>query len=215
VLLLGPEIPMLFQGQETGSRKPFRYFVDHDPELSAIVRKGRAGFLTQFARLATAELQAVLPDPSAPATFQECVLDPAERDLDSPRVRLHRDLLVLRREVAAFVQGELRGAVLGPQTFCIRWWHDSGDRLLLVNFGPAFRQAVLPEPLLAPPRGQGWRIAWSSEHPSYGGHGTPEPFTIARLAIPARSAILCEPDPSKSLRVEPPPESGEKAPVDP
>ena len=217
VLLLGPELPMLFQGQESCSKQPFRFFVDHDPELNAIVRKGRASFLTQFQRLATPEAQAMLPDPSAPATFTECVLDPRDRRLDSPTVQLHRDLLRMRREYPGFTdqRGMLRGAVLGAQTFCVRWWHEAGDRLLLVNLGPAFRQAVLPEPLLAPPMRSGWRVAWSSEHPRYYGHGTPEPFTVARLAIPAHAAVLCEPDPAKWLRVEPPPESGEKAPVDP
>ena len=217
VLLLGPQLPMLFQGQETGSTRPFRFFVDHDPELNTIVRKGRASFLSQFARLATAESQAVLPDPGEPKTFEECLLDPDERKFDRPIVLLHRDLLRLRREYPGFTdqRGEMRGAVLGAQTFCLRWWHDAGDRLLLVNLGAAFKQAVLPEALLAPPGPTGWRVVWSSENPRYLGHGTPEPFTVARLAIPARSAILLAPDRDKYLRVEPPPESGEKAPVDP
>src|SRR6185503_16292520 len=58
VLLLGPQIPMLFQGQETGSTRPFRFFVDHDDELNRLVRHGGADFLKQFARLATPEVQA-------------------------------------------------------------------------------------------------------------------------------------------------------------
>ena len=217
VLLLGPELPLLFQGQESCSTKPFRFFVDHDDELNKLVRSGRASFLTQFARLATPEAQAALPDPSAPATFDECVLDPKERTFDSPMVQLHRDLLRIRREYPGFTdqRGWMRGAVLGPQSFCMRWWHEAGDRLLLVNLGVAFKQPVLPEPLLAPPANVGWGVVWSSEHPRYRGHGTPEPFTVARLAIPARSAILLAPDRDKHLRVEPPPESGEKAPVDP
>jgi maltooligosyltrehalose trehalohydrolase len=72
---------------------------------------------------------------------------------------------------------------------------------------------VLPEPLLAPPLKQGWRAVWSSEHPDYGGHGTVQPFSIERLQIPAHSAVLCVPDPSASLRIEPPPDSGEKVPL--
>jgi maltooligosyltrehalose trehalohydrolase len=215
VLLLGPQIPMLFQGQETGTRKPFRYFVDHDEELNKLVRHGRAEFLAQFANLATEEAQAVLPDPGARTTFEDCILDAAERDLDAPMVRLHRDLIALRRSYPAFTDqrdGTLRGAVLSPDAFCIRWWHEQGDRLLLVNLGTTFRQAVLPEPLIAPPDKMGWRVVWSSEHPKYGGTGTPEPFTHTRLAIPARSAVLLEPDATKYLRRDPPPD--EEAPVD-
>ena len=216
LLLLGPQIPMLFQGQETGSRRPFRFFIDHDAELSKLVQSGRAAFLAQFARLATDEAQAALPDPSAPETFEACVLDPGERDLDRPIVQLHRDLIALRRAYPGFTDQDAnlrRGAVLGEHAFCLRWWHPAGDRLLLVNLGPTFRQAVLPEPLLAPPERTGWRIAWSSEHPRYGGHGTPEPFTRVRLHVPARSAVLLEPDASKCLRVEPPPD--DKPPVAP
>lgn len=216
VLLLGPQIPMLFQGQETGSRKPFRYFVDHDDdELSERVRRGRIEFLSQFARLASEEALAALPDPSALATFERCILDPGERDLDAPTVRLHRDLIRLRRSYPGFTDqrpGVMRGAVLSAHAFCVRWWHEAGDRLLVVNLGPTLRHAVLPEPLLAPPEKMGWRISWSSEHPAYGGYGTPEPFTHAGMHIPARSAVLVEPDAAKYLRIESPPE---RAPVDP
>ncbi|HTL37295.1 MAG TPA: DUF3459 domain-containing protein, partial [Kofleriaceae bacterium] len=213
LLLLGPEIPMLFQGQETGSTKPWRFFIDHDPELCKLVRRGRADFLKQFARLATPEAQAVLPDPSAPATYYDCILDPRERDLARPHVQLHRDLLRIRRETPCFAdeaKTELRGGMLTARAFCLRWWHDEGDRLLLVNLGITFCEAVLPQPLLAAPPEHGWRIAWSSEHPKYGGHGTPEVFTTKCLSIPARCAVLLAPDRDASLRLDPAPASGEK-----
>jgi len=215
LLLLSPEIPMLFQGQETGARTPWRFFCDHEPELNKLVREGRGAFLRQFARLATSEIQAALPDPTAGATFQDCILDPAERTLDNPWVRLHRDLLALRRRLPG---GELDGAVLGSEQLCLRWFADApaDDRLLLLNLGRSVRDDVIPEPLLAPPRGTGWRIAWSSEHPDYGGLGAPEPFTRARFAIPAHAAVLCAPQPGLSLRQDnPPPLSGEKQPVEP
>jgi maltooligosyltrehalose trehalohydrolase len=199
LLLLSPELPMLFQGQETGTRRPWRFFCDHDPELGKRVREGRAGFLRQFARLATPEVQARLPDPTAQTTFDACVLDPAERTADNPWVRLHRDLIAQRRALPA---AELDGAVLGPEQLCLRWFaaDPAGDRLLLVNLGRTVHDSVLPEPLLAPPRGAGWTIAWSSEHPDYGGFGTPEPFSRERMMIPAHAAVLCAPAPGLSLR---------------
>jgi maltooligosyltrehalose trehalohydrolase len=55
VLLLGPELPLLFQGQEHGATEPWRFFADHAPPLAAAVREGRARFVAQFARLATPE----------------------------------------------------------------------------------------------------------------------------------------------------------------
>ena len=212
LLLLGPEIPMLFQGQEHGSHRCWNFFIDHEPELAKLVRHGRAEFVSQFQRMATREAQASLPDPQARDTFESCILRAEDRTLDNPWVRLHRDLIALRAR-GGFADRVPDGAVLGERVFCLRWCEP--DYLLLVNLGTTFRRAVLPEPLLAPPRGSGWRVAWSSEHPDYDGHGTPEPFTIARLAIPAHAAVLCEPDPSHNLRVEPPPPSGQDAPVDP
>ncbi|HUJ62853.1 MAG TPA: malto-oligosyltrehalose trehalohydrolase [Kofleriaceae bacterium] len=189
VLLLGPELPMLFQGQDTGSTAPWRFFADHDAELAAAVRRGRAEFVAQFPGLATAAVQQALPDPGARATFDACVVT-AEPE---PRaVALHRDLLQLRRADPTFTDPavELDGAVLAAHAFCLRWSGRHGDRVLLVNLGATFRQRSLPEPLLAPPAGAAWHLAWSSEHPRYGGHGTPEPFTRERLAIPARAAVL-------------------------
>ncbi len=209
LLLLSPELPMLFQGQELGSRARWTFFCDHDPELSKLVRQGRADFLRQFARLATHEAQAALPDPTARATFDACILDDALRTPDNPWVRLHRDLIALRKQLSPGDDAD--GAVLGPEAFCVRW----PERLLLVNLGRTFRDNVLPEPLLAPPAWHGWRVQWSSEHPAYGGLGTPEPFTPARLAIPAHCAVLCAPDPAAYLRQDPPPMSGEKHPVEP
>jgi maltooligosyltrehalose trehalohydrolase len=194
VLLLGPELPMLFQGQETGSRRPWRFFVDHEEGLQGAVRDGRAEFVSQFPRLATAEAQARLSDPCAEKTFRECVLDPADRTLENPWVRLHRDLIALRSNDPAF-SGELCGATLSPHAFVVRFTQEDPmlDRLLLVNLGPTFKRGAVPEPLIAPPRAARWHLAWSSEDPRYGGHGTPPVFDAERLAIPARAAVVLVP----------------------
>ena len=194
VLLLGPEVPMLFQGQETGSPKPWRFFVDHEQCLHDSVRKGRAEFVAQFPRLATAEAQASLSDPCEEQTFRECQLDPAARTFENPWVQLHRDLLALRANDPAF-SGELCGATLSQHAFVLRFTQDDPmlDRLLLVNLGHTFKRAAVPEPLVAPPRGARWHLTWSSEDPRYGGHGTPPVFDEERLAIPARAAVLLVP----------------------
>jgi maltooligosyltrehalose trehalohydrolase len=55
LLLLAPGTPMLFQGQETGSTRPFLYFADHVQPLAGLVAKGRKKFLAQFASLAGPE----------------------------------------------------------------------------------------------------------------------------------------------------------------
>lgn len=226
VLLLSPSVPMLFQGQETGSRRPWRFFCDHEGELAEAVRRGRASFMSQFQRFATAEVQAKLAElaelgnPCALASFTACILDPAERDFTRPVVALHRDLLRLRREDPAFTRAApdaVDAAALDADALVVRYHGDTGfaDRLLLVNLGPTFHRAAVAEPLVAPPAGTGWRLAWSSEDPRYGGHGTPPPFTRERLSIPAHAAVVCVPDPIASLHVDRPPPAGDKVAVDP
>ena len=44
VLLLSPQIPMIFMGDEWGAETPFQFFVnfEHEPELEDAIRKGRA-----------------------------------------------------------------------------------------------------------------------------------------------------------------------------
>ena len=107
LLLLAPGTPMLFQGQEFGSTRPFVYFADHDDELARAVAKGRREFLAQFPSLADPDVQARIPDPAAPETFAACKLDWSERDRHAQIWELHRDLLRLRREDPAFAAQDL------------------------------------------------------------------------------------------------------------
>src|SRR5204863_4815527 len=98
LLLLGPWTPLLFQGQEFGATTPFFYFADvGDARLKEAVRKGRFEFLAQFPSAASAESQAILPVPHAVETFDKCKLDWAELDRNVALVRLHRDLIHIRR----------------------------------------------------------------------------------------------------------------------
>ncbi len=173
--LLMPGTPMLFQGEEFSASTPFLYFADHDPELNAAIRRGRAEFLTQFPSLNDPAIQARLADPGGFETFASCRLDPAERARNTEAVALHRDLLTLRRTHAAFRSGRragFDGAVLGPEAFVLRYFGpDEDDRLLVVNFGIDLDLTPAPEPLLAPLFGKRWATIWSSEAVAYGGLG--------------------------------------------
>ena len=213
LLLLGPALPMLFQGQESGSRRPWMFFVDHGDDLKDPIRRGRAQFVKQFARLATPEAQAALPDPCSEETFTRCILEPAS---DNAYVRLHRDLLRLRRSDPAFTDGKIDGAVISPHVFALRFFRDdpNEDRILLVNLGPTFRQRGIPEPLIAPPDNTGWRVEWSSENPQYGGHGTPRVFTRDGVTLPAHTAVLLMADAASVIEHDPDAVSGDKLPAE-
>jgi maltooligosyltrehalose trehalohydrolase len=201
LLLLGPWTPMLFQGDEHGSTRPFLYFADHRGELGERVRAGRAAFVRQFPSVAGSDMRDRLADPCADETFLRSKLDPAERAAGGPLLALHRDLLELRRSdpviaaVGAIGADGIDGAVLGPEAFCLRYAGPGGrDRLLLVNLGPDLDPPSLAEPLVAPPDARGWAVLWSSEDPRYGGSGTPELAEGGgQVLLPGHSALLLAP----------------------
>ncbi|HSE98240.1 MAG TPA: DUF3459 domain-containing protein, partial [Blastocatellia bacterium] len=197
LMLLAPGTPMLFQGQEFSTSRPFLFFADHEADLAKLVRKGRAKFLEQFPSLATREAQERLPDPSAIATFEACKLDFNERERNIEAVALHRDLLKLRREDPLFSAQrprEFDGAVLGPEAFVLRFFAEDGDdRLLIVNLGRDLRLDPAPEPLLAPPEKKRWETLWSSEDPRYGGEGTPPLDGEEGWRIPGHAAVALRP----------------------
>jgi maltooligosyltrehalose trehalohydrolase len=201
VLLLGPWTPMLFQGQEFAASSPFVYFADHGEDLAESVARGRAEFLAQFPRLATPAARERLSRPDDVRTFERCRLDPSERLRHAAWYRLHADLLRLRRQDPVIsLQGDaaVDGAVLSSEAFVLRWDAPAGSRLLAVNLGPDLPMTRMPEPLLAPSSGSRWQLAWSSEHPEYGGAGTPafDPDRLWRL--PAGSALVFENRPRES-----------------
>jgi maltooligosyltrehalose trehalohydrolase len=195
--LLAPGTPLLFQGQEFGSTKPFVFFADHNPELAKLVHKGRADFLALFPRLSSPEMRQRVPDPARHETMQMCKLDWNERERNASMVALHRDLLELRRTDPAFCMqsfGKIDGAVIGSDAFVLRYFVESGqDRLLVVNLGRDLHLRHLPEPLLAPPEGRPWRVLWSSEDPAYYGSGILNPDGDDGWRIQAESATVLAP----------------------
>jgi maltooligosyltrehalose trehalohydrolase len=194
VLLLGPQTPLLFMGQEFAASEPFLFFADHGEPLRTQVRNGRREFLAQFPGAAAADGREVLDDPAGEATFRRCLLDWSQCTEGNPTLRLHRSLLFRRRnDPVISLQGRLGfdGAVLAEQAFLLRWFHPAeGDRLLVVNLGADLFGRSLPEPLLAPPPERRWVLSWSSEHTRYGGSGTIDPQPETGWRLPGQCAML-------------------------
>lgn len=197
LLLLGPNTPMLFQGQEFAASSPFLYFADHQPELAVLVAKGRGEFLAQFPSIASEDVAALIPNPEREETFHRCKLDFADREKNAEVLLLHRDLIRLRKEdplLRHAQRGTFDGAVLGPSAFVLRFFgRDQNDRLLLVNLGAHLHLDPAPEPLLAPPLGCVWTTTWSSEDPRYGGGGTPAIESDDNWNLTAEFAALLTP----------------------
>ncbi|WP_165075107.1 malto-oligosyltrehalose trehalohydrolase [Paludisphaera rhizosphaerae] len=195
--LLSPQTPMLFQGQELGSERPFLYFSDHHDELAKLVREGRREELAGFRSTTLPELRDYLADPGARETFLASKLVEPDDYRQVADFRLIQDLLTLRREDPIFRSQnaeKVHGAVIGPEAFALRFFGESGDcRLVLVNLGRDLYPTANTEPLLAPPMGMDWSILWFSEHPRYNGSGIPPLEPGQPWRAPGHSAVVLKP----------------------
>ena len=172
VLLLGPQTPLIFMGQEFGAATPFAYFADYPTEPTSLWngRKHEAGQSLQYR---DPDALALILNPCAPDTARASTLVEAERHANQPTISLYADLIALRRRFESrLTSRDVDGAVLTENAFVFRWFDDhAGDRLLLVNLGPQIDLRAWAEPLLAPPPGRHWQQLWSSDSPKYGGMG--------------------------------------------
>jgi len=198
LLLLLPQTPMLFQGQEFAASSPFLYFADHHADLAKIVRAGRRDFMAQFPSFGPSNGSDPVDDPSDRQTFARCKLDWSERATHREALDLHRDLLRIRRNdpvIRSRAPRSLDGAVITESAFVLRFFGDNGDdRLLVVNLGRRFHADPFPEPLVAPPTGRAWQTIFSTDTPKYGGWGTPSLETVDDgWWIPAECAVLLAP----------------------
>ncbi len=201
LLLLGPQTPMLFQGQEFGATSPFYYFADHSGELVEIVRNGRIDFLKQFPSLKDPAFAEWMPVPAERSTFERSKLDWSARDVNAHVVALHRDLLVLRQKTTVIssgngmLRGLLDGSVLDRKAFLLRFFsgEPKSERLLLVNLGEDLSVMSLAEPLFSAPTGHQWTVLWSSEDIIYGGSGKRPIDFQKRWTLGADTTLLLAP----------------------
>jgi maltooligosyltrehalose trehalohydrolase len=153
LLLLAPQTPLLFMGQEWAASTPFRFFTDHHPALGQQVREGRKREFAYFPGFS-----GDVPDPQAEGTFRASTLNWDERD-EAPHarmLRLHHHLLALRRRITAATNHGIERAGLSAEAHA--------DGTLTLARGPyrivvAFEKADVPRP-------PGRRV-WSSERKAY------------------------------------------------
>jgi maltooligosyltrehalose trehalohydrolase len=160
ILLLAPSPPLLFMGEEWGSRQPFPFFCDFEPELADQIREGRRQEFARFPAFAAESSRDRIPDPTAAATFLSAKLDWQGRNSGAGREWHHyyRRLLGLRLlqiipRIPSLQPGQNSWQTLGQTTLAVHWSLQSGERLLLyANLGPQPEMVrTLPElsPLFA------------------------------------------------------------------
>ena len=143
IYLLGPEIPMIFMGEEWGADQPFTFFCDFGADLADKVREGRRREFAKFPEFHDEAARARIPDPCAATTFAAAVLDwkAVEQPPHGEWLAEYRRLLALRaREIAPRLRdmggNAGRWRVLGPRALRVDWRLGDGSRLtLFANFG--------------------------------------------------------------------------------
>jgi malto-oligosyltrehalose trehalohydrolase len=182
IVLLSPQIPLLFMGEEWASRRPFAFFCDFGPNLAAAVREGRRREFAHFPDFQNENARERIPDPAAETTFALSRLDWTESEQADHAQWLaqYRTLLEIRiREIIPRLAGLAafagRYQVLGPQAVFVEWQLGDGSRLLLfANFSG--------QPVAVPAAESADRLIYSSAAP-----GAPSSASFY-LSPPARSA---------------------------
>jgi maltooligosyltrehalose trehalohydrolase len=151
ILLLAPQPPLLFMGEEWGARTPFPFFCDFSGPLAEAVTEGRRREFARFERFRDPAARTAIPDPCAESTFLAATLEWSElaRPEHAASLQLYRELLRLRREqvVPLFGQTGVTGsfARIGTAGLDVRWQRAGAPAYrLLANLGP--------RPLVAPAR---------------------------------------------------------------
>lgn len=172
-LLLSPQTPLIFQGQEFAATAPFCYFADHHPELAKIVYEGRLQYLKQFESICHSTIVDKIASPESFQTFTQCKLNFEELNNNRAIFSLYKDLIQLRKTLP-FCKGDnhytFDGALLNSDTLAIRCFGKI-SYLFLINLNLPLLMDCLPEPLLALHSNAKWELVWSSEDPMYGGEG--------------------------------------------
>lgn len=147
MLLLSPQIPLLFMEEEYGSTQPFQFFTAFTGTLADAVREGRRREFKAFSAFNDAASRARIPDPNDLQTFVNSS-PPADAPLDGERlewmhfyksalcVRAHLLMPRLRHARALGATVLADDAANGLAALVARWRLDDGETLTIaLNLG--------------------------------------------------------------------------------
>jgi len=174
LMLLAPNLPMLFMGEEYGEQRRFPFFCDFgDPQLQEAVRNGRR---REFAEFGWDPQE--IPDPCDPLTFESAILSWSwpEGSPNAAIRRLYSDLIAFRRSWSALKNYRYRSTRLfmappqSPLLIMDRWSPDHQDQRIRVIANLGGTLANLPTETL-----NHGTVLWRSEADCYTGLQTSEP----------------------------------------
>lgn len=101
ILLIQPQPPLIFMGQEFSIDNPFYFFCDLSPELAPLVSQGRREFFANMPQFRDLYNLEDIPDPSDERTFQASIIDLSQIGDGHPHrqwLHYHRQLIELRKK---------------------------------------------------------------------------------------------------------------------
>jgi maltooligosyltrehalose trehalohydrolase len=141
LLLLSPQIPLIFMGEEYGEDRPFLYFTDYQGTLAEAVKEGRRKEFGKFAAFSTAEARRRIPDPNQAETYESSRPRFGADDASREWQDFYRRLIALRRDtLVPYLEGAraLGAEALAERALVARWSLGNGATwTLAANFSGA------------------------------------------------------------------------------
>ncbi len=179
IYLLLPQIPMLFMGEEWGTKTPFPFFCDYHGRLANAVREGRWKQLSKLDPAPSEEDLKRAPDPQAEETLRSAQLPWWELEEPSHAKWLdwYRRVLQARKQEIIPLLGGLAKAcgeyeVIGPGALEATWKLAKEAKLHLAanlcdesasGFGAAVGKVIWLEGSQANSELGAWSVRWSLE----------------------------------------------------
>ena len=177
LLLLAPQTPLIFMGQEWAATAPFQYFTDHHDALGRLVSEGRRNEFRDFPSFHGEAVD--VPDPQAEDTHARSVLDWSERSRQPHAgiLNLYRRLLKLRRserllQPAVFAMDRSTLALVSDRSALVVRLKDGGR----VPLGDHLTGA--------------WRVRLTTEDAEFAEDGRPPSLEADAIVFARPSALL-------------------------
>jgi maltooligosyltrehalose trehalohydrolase len=186
LVLLAPETPLVFMGQEWAASTPFLFFTDHRGALGSNVSARRREEFRHFTAFSEPSRREQIPDPQDERTFFESRLRWRELDeeLHRPMLAWYRAVLSLRHETSEWLTDDLNAvdawAPDDETVAVLRRGREARALLVVVRLSGGGRVALRLTPalrlsstgaVLGGPR-------LSSEHPAFAPDSAPPDITV-------------------------------------
>jgi malto-oligosyltrehalose trehalohydrolase len=147
LLLLSPQIPLMFMGDEFLADSRFHFFADYEGDIAEAVRLGRPVEAKNFGGIPDGRREQDMLDPLAPSTFETCKLEwrQALGDKGQAWKAFVAGLLSLRRtHLLPYLARPSQAQIVGSDEalLCIDWTMDGKLFEIRVNFSDQPRRDI-------------------------------------------------------------------------